>query len=86
MKEVTEILTNEDAIETAEEIVNAIPSNGFGKGVAIGVAGVLVGELLYKYALKPIGRKIKTAAENRKAKPAEEADESVEVTYEEVTE
>ena len=84
MNEVTEILTNEDALETVEEIVKAIPSNGFGKGVAIGVGGVLVGELVYKYALKPLGHKIKTWAENRKAETADEADEAVEVTYEEV--
>lgn len=84
MNEVTEILTNEDAMETAEEVVKAIPSNGFGKGVAIGVGSVLVGELIYKYAIKPLGRKIKILAENRKSETADEADEPVEVTYEEV--
>ena len=82
MNEVTEILTNDEVIETAEEIVKAVPSNGFGKGVAAGVAVAIVGDIIVKYAIKPAYRKIKSAMENRKAEAAEEV-EVDEVTYDE---
>lgn len=84
MNEVTEILTNDEVIETAEEIVKAVPSNGFGKGLAAGVAVAVVGDILVKHVIKPACLKIKNKMEARKAESAEEADQDVEVTYEEV--
>ena len=57
-----EILTNEEAMETTEEIVNA--SSGKGFKVAAGIClAVLAGVVAYKYIGKPLLAKIKAKKE-----------------------
>lgn len=57
--ETNEIMTNEEVVEAAEEIVPASSENGIGVGIAIGSAVVLVGVLTAKYIVKPLVAKIK---------------------------
>jgi len=76
--ETMEIMTNNEVIETAEEIVNA------GSGKAMKVAGViglatLGGIFTYKFVVKPITTKLK-ARKNENCEP----DEVEDVDYDEV--
>lgn len=71
--ETNEIMTNEEVIETTEEIVKAGTGKWFKVAAGVGLA-VLVGGLAYKYVAKPIVAKIK-------AKKEQQAMEAEEVTY-----
>ena len=53
-----EILTNEEVMETTEEIVNASSGKGFKVAAGIGLA-VLAGVVAYKYIGKPLLAKAK---------------------------
>lgn len=57
-----EIMTNEEVIETAEEIVQNGSGKGFKVAVGIGLA-VLAGVIVYKYVAKPMMTKIKAQKE-----------------------
>ena len=57
-----EILTNEEVMETTEEIVNAGSGKGFKVAAGIGLA-VLAGVVAYKYIGKPLLAKIKAKKE-----------------------
>jgi len=59
-----EIMTNDEVVETNEEIMNAENGNGFKIAVGIGLA-VLAGGIAYKYIVKPITAKIKAKKEQR---------------------
>ena len=65
-----EIMTNEEVIETTEEIVKT----GFGKGFKV-VAGIglaaLAGGMAYKYVVKPVVAKIKAKKEQSKIDDAD---------------
>ena len=54
-----EIKTNEELIETAEEMITANSGTGLNKVVGIGL-GLLICGLTYKCAIKPIISKIKS--------------------------
>lgn len=55
-----EIMTNDEVMEAAEEVVTTNSENGIGVGMAIGAAVVLGGVAAYKYIVKPLVTKIKT--------------------------
>ena len=57
-----EILTNEEVMETTEEIVNASSGKDFKVAAGIGLA-VLAGVVAYKYIGKPLLAKIKAKKE-----------------------
>lgn len=59
-----EILTNEEVMETTEEIVNASSGKGFKVAAGIGLA-VLAGVVAYKYIGKPLLAKIKAQKEKQ---------------------
>lgn len=62
------IMNNEEVMETTtEEIVEAASKGGFKKVATFGL-GMIAGVVAYKYVLKPVGAKIKTWNEERKAK------------------
>lgn len=64
----TELMTINEGIETAVEIVEATSNNkGFNKATTFGL-GMVVGVVAYNYVLKPVGTKVKNLCENRKAK------------------
>jgi len=60
-----EIMTNEEVMETTEEIAKVGLSKGFKIGVGIGLA-VLIGGVTYKYVVKPLVAKIKANKERQK--------------------
>lgn len=62
-----EIMNNEEIIETAMEIANTTSNRGLNKAASIGL-GVLIGAVATKYVLIPVGAKVKTWHEERKAK------------------
>lgn len=57
-----EIMTNDEVIETTEEIMKTGTSKGFKIAAGVGLA-VLVGGVAYKYIVKPIAAKIKSKKE-----------------------
>lgn len=59
-----EIMTNEEVMETTEEIVNASSGKGFKVAAGIGLA-VLVGVVAYKYIGKPLLAKLKAQKEKQ---------------------
>lgn len=64
----TELMTINEGIKTAVEIVEATSnSKGFNKATTFGL-GMVVGVVAYNYVLKPVGAKVKNLCENRKAK------------------
>ena len=63
-----EILTNEEVMETTEEIVNASSGKGFKVAAGIGLA-VLAGVVAYKYIGKPLLAKIKAKKEETQETP-----------------
>lgn len=58
-----EIMTNDEVIETTEEIMKTVPSKGF--LIAVGGLSVLAGGVAYKYIVKPIAAKIKSKKEQQ---------------------
>lgn len=76
--ETNEIMTNENTIETTEEIVKKSSVNGIKVAAGIGVA-ILVGGLAYKYVVRPAVAKIKS-----KKEPDDYEDDVVDVDYNEV--
>lgn len=71
--ETNEIMTNEEVIETTEEIVKTGTGKWLKVAAGVGLA-VLVGGLAYKYVAKPLVAKIK-------AKKEQQMIESEEVTH-----
>lgn len=65
--ETNEIMTNEEVIETAGEIVEATSKKGLNKAASLGL-GVVIGAVAAKYVLMPAGAKVKNWYEERKAK------------------
>ena len=63
--ETNEIMTNEEVIETTEEIAKAGSGKAFKVTVVLGL-GVLAGVLAYKYIVKPMVAKIKAEKEQQK--------------------
>ena len=59
-----EILTNEEVMETTEEIVNASSGKGIKVAAGIGLA-VLAGVVAYKYIGKPLLAKLKAKKEEK---------------------
>ena len=59
-----EILTNEEVMETTEEIVNASSGKGCKVAAGIGLA-VLAGVVAYKYIGKPLLAKLKAKKEEK---------------------
>lgn len=57
--ETNEIMTNEDVIEVAEEIIPTTSENGISVGIAIGAAVVAGGIAAYKYIVKPLVANVK---------------------------
>lgn len=58
-----EILTNENVVETAEEVVETVNSRK-GMKIAAGVGGaVIFGVIAYKFIVKPIIAKVKAEKE-----------------------
>ena len=58
-----EILTNENVVETAEEVVETVNSCK-GMKIAAGVGGaVILGAIAYKFIVKPIIAKVKAEKE-----------------------
>ena len=71
--ETKEIMTNEDLIETTEEIINEGSGNGFKVAAGIGLT-LLVGGVVYKYIAKPMIAKIKAKKESEEFEEVEEVD------------
>lgn len=63
--ETNEIMTNEEVIETTEEIAKASSGKAFKVTVGLGL-GVLAGVLAYRYIVKPMIAKIKEEKEQQK--------------------
>lgn len=63
-----EILTNEEVMETTEEIVNASSGKGFKVAAGIGLA-VLAGVVAYKYIGKPLLAKLKAKKKRSRRSP-----------------
>lgn len=59
-----EIMTNDEVIETTEEIMKTGTSKGFKIAAGVGLA-VLAGGVAYKYIVKPIAAKIKSKKEQQ---------------------
>lgn len=59
-----EIMTNDEVIETTEEIMKTGTSKGFKIAAVVGLA-VLAGGVAYKYIVKPIAAKIKSKKEQQ---------------------
>lgn len=59
--------TAEEVVEATEEIATACSDN-FGKGVAVGAVAAMVGVIAYDYVIKPLAKKLKEKAQQRKAK------------------
>ena len=70
MEENNVVMENEELETETVPAEETYESNGGSTlvGVAIGVAGTLGAQWVYKKALKPLGGKIKVAIEDRKAK------------------
>ena len=58
-----EILTNDEVMEVAEEIIPVGSEKNFGIGMAVGGGLALVGGLAYKYIAKPLAAMIKAKKE-----------------------
>ena len=70
-----EILTNENVVETAEEVIETVDSCKAVKVVA-GVGGaVILGVIAYKFIVKPIVAKIKAKKDDTVETKAEVTDE-----------
>lgn len=63
-----EIMTNEEVIETTEEIVTASSGKTFKVVAGVGLT-VLGGVVAYKYVIKPLVAKIKAKKEQQKIEP-----------------
>ena len=59
-----EIMTNDEVIETIEEIMKTGTSKGFKITAGVGLA-ILAGGVAYKYIVKPIAAKIKSKKEQQ---------------------
>ena len=59
-----EIMTNDEVIETTEEIMKTGTSKEFKIAAGVGLA-VLAGGVAYKYIVKPIAAKIKSKKEQQ---------------------
>lgn len=66
-----EIMTNEEVMEVAEDLVPVGSGKDLGIGIAIGGAIVTVGGLAYKYIVKPLAAKIKAKKEAKVAEATE---------------
>ena len=66
-----EIMTNEEVMEVAEDLVPVGSGKDLGIGIAIGGAIVTVGGLAYKYIVKPLVAKIKAKKEAKAAEAIE---------------
>ena len=66
--ESNEIITTavEEVVEATEELATACADN-FGKGIAVGATAAMVGVIAYNYVVKPLAKKIKEKAQQRKA-------------------
>ena len=62
--------TAEEVVEATEEIATACSDN-FGKGVAVGAVAAMVGVIAYDYVIKPLAKKLKEKAQQRKAEAIE---------------
>lgn len=76
-----EIITNEEVIETTEEIVKAGSGKGLKVAVGAGLA-ILIGINVYKYVAKPLTAKIKAKKEQSKIIDTVEVEECL-VDYDE---
>lgn len=63
-----ELMTINEGIETAVEIVEAIPNTKCVNKATIFGLGMIAGVATYNYVLKPVGTKVKNWCENRKTK------------------
>ena len=61
----TEIMNNE-VVETAEEIIDNVGSNGKMKTFATVGISMVMGAIIYNYAVKPMAAKVKDEIERRK--------------------
>lgn len=72
----SEILTNENVIETTEEVIETVDSCK-GIKIAAGVGGaVILGVIAYKFIVKPIVAKLKAEREDTIETEAENVDEA----------
>lgn len=69
-----QIITNEEVIETTEEIVKAGSGKGLKVAVGAGLA-ILIGINVYKYVAKPLAAKIKAKKEQSKIIDTTEVEE-----------
>ena len=69
-----QIITNEEVIETTEEIVKAGSGKGLKVAVGVGLA-ILIGINVYKYVAKPLAAKIKAKKEQSKIIDTAEVEE-----------
>ena len=79
-----EILTNENVVETAEEVVETVNSCK-GMKIAAGVGGaVILGVIAYKFIVKPIIAKVKAEKEmvDTEAETTDDTSENSEETEE----
>lgn len=82
------IMTNEEVIELTEEIVDAKLGKGW-KRFRIGVVTVVVGGVAYRYAVKPLVKKIKAKRAEKKGfkedceYSAGVMDDAIEIDYQE---
>ena len=80
--ETNEIITTaaEEVVEATEEIATSCDVS-FGKAAAIGVATGLATMVVWDYVLKPLAKKIKEKAQQRKAEKEAEACDLDECDY-----
>lgn len=77
--------TAEEVVEATEEIATACPDN-FGKGVAVGAVATMVGVLAYDFVIKPLAKKIKEKAQQRKAEAIETDAECYDIPESDISE
>lgn len=79
------LVANEAVDEVSEVVADAIPANNSGWKTAAKVGGTMVlGAVLWEKAVKPIGRKVKSALVKAKQKKAAKAPKTEEVPLEDM--
>lgn len=69
-----EIMTNDEVMEVAEELVPTGSGKDLGVGIAIGGSIVAISLVAYRYIVKPLAAKIKAKKESKE-------EESTELTF-----
>lgn len=82
MEELMNDVLEEGALDDVVEEVTNSDKSGLATGVVIGIGLVLVGGLVYKKALKPVGGWIKGKIDEKRSKSKEDSNNGNEVNEE----